>query len=77
MANTTGKTQVDDGVGMDTGAMVERARHGIEDAADRAKRTFDDLDQRLSTAVRERPLVVLGAALGVGYVLGRIFNRLR
>lgn len=77
MANTTGKTQVDDGARIDSGAMVERARHGIEDAAERAKQTFDDLDRRLAVAVQERPLLVLGAALGVGYVIGRIFNRLR
>ena len=33
-------------------------------------------DERLVAYVRERPLVALGAALGLGYVMGRVFSRL-
>lgn len=32
-------------------------------------------DERLVTYVRERPLVALGAALGLGYIVGRVFSR--
>ncbi|MFS8070093.1 MAG: hypothetical protein ACMG6S_27325 [Byssovorax sp.] len=32
-------------------------------------------DERLVAYVRERPLVALGAALGLGYVMGRVFSR--
>lgn len=32
-------------------------------------------DERLVAYVRARPLVALGAALGLGYVVGRVFSR--
>jgi ElaB/YqjD/DUF883 family membrane-anchored ribosome-binding protein len=32
-------------------------------------------DERLVAYVRERPLVALGAALGLGYMMGRVFSR--
>jgi ElaB/YqjD/DUF883 family membrane-anchored ribosome-binding protein len=33
-------------------------------------------DEKLVAFVRERPVAALGAALAVGYVIGRIFSRL-
>lgn len=33
-------------------------------------------DERLVAYVRARPLVTLGAALGLGYILGRVFSRM-
>jgi hypothetical protein len=33
-------------------------------------------DERLKAYVRARPLVALGAALGLGYVVGRVFSRM-
>ena len=33
------------------------------------------LDRELIEKVRERPLVAVGVALGVGYVVGRLFSR--
>ncbi len=32
-------------------------------------------DERLVAFAREQPLVAIGAALGLGYVLGRVFSR--
>lgn len=32
-------------------------------------------DERLVAYVRARPLVALGAALGLGYMMGRVFSR--
>lgn len=32
-------------------------------------------DERLVAYVREQPLVALGVALGVGYLMGRVFSR--
>jgi ElaB/YqjD/DUF883 family membrane-anchored ribosome-binding protein len=74
MANPNGNPQVGT---RDVQEMVERARTEIEDVADRAKRTLDDVDQRLSRTMQENPLLVLGAAVGVGYVIGRLFSRFR
>lgn len=32
-------------------------------------------DERLLAFARKQPLVALGAALGIGYVMGRVFSR--
>lgn len=74
MANQNGSTTTD---GRDIAAMVDQARTKVEDAADRAKATFDTVDRRLSTSMRENPMLVLGAAVGVGYIVGRIFSKIR
>jgi len=74
MANQNGSTQTDS---RDIQAMVDQARTRVEDVADRAKRTMDTVDQRLAVAMRENPMLVLGAAVGVGYVIGRVFSKLR
>ena len=74
MANQNGTTTTD---GRDIQAMVDQARTRVEDVAGRAKATLDTVDRRLSTAMRENPLLVLGCAVGVGYVIGRVFNKIR
>ena len=74
MANQNGSTQIGD---RDINAMVEKARGQIEDYAGDAKRRIDDIDRRVSDAVRDNPLLVLGVAVGVGYMIGRIFSRVR
>jgi ElaB/YqjD/DUF883 family membrane-anchored ribosome-binding protein len=33
------------------------------------------VDEQLVAYVREQPLIAIGAALGLGYVLGRVFSR--
>lgn len=75
MANQNGSTTTTDG--RDIAAMVDQARTRVEDAAGRAKATLDTVDRRLSTAMRENPMLVLGAAVGIGYVVGRIFSKIR
>lgn len=76
MAASNGNTGVNEGT-RDIGAMVERAREQVGDYADTAKRTLDTVDRRLSDGMRENPMVVLGVAVGVGYVIGRIFSKIR
>ena len=74
MANQNGSTHHD---GRDISAMVDQARTRVEDVADRAKRGLDTVDQRLSVVMRENPMLVLGGAVAVGYVIGRVFSKLR
>lgn len=74
MANQNGTTTTE---GRDIGAMVDEARTRVEDFRGRAMNTIDTVDRRLSTAMRENPMLVLGVAVGVGYVVGRIFSKLR
>ena len=42
-------------------ALVQQAKHA---------------DERLVAYVRARPIVALGAALGLGYMMGRVFSRM-
>ena len=37
---------------------------------------LEDLGQQITQFVQERPLAAVGIALGVGFVLGRLFRRL-
>lgn len=74
MPNQNGTTATSE---RDLGAMVDRAREGFEDVTDRAKRTLSTVDRTLETRMRENPILVLGLAVGVGYVIGRIFSRIR
>lgn len=76
MPNRNGTTQVSD-TGRDVAAVVERARDQMEEVAVRAKRTLATVDRTLESKMRENPLLVLGLAVGVGYVIGRIFSRVR
>ena len=36
---------------------------------------FDDLEKRLEARIRERPLVAVFTAFGIGYLLTRLFSR--
>jgi hypothetical protein len=50
----------------------EGARAALPRAMDGVRRA----DDRLVTFVKERPLVAIGAALALGYVLGRVATRI-
>ena len=43
----------------------------VKEQIHRAKAKVEDLDTRLRRIVEDKPLVAVGAALAVGYVLGR------
>ena len=44
-------------------------------AVDQMKEKLQSVDKFLRTAARERPLMTLGVALGIGYLLGRLIGR--
>jgi ElaB/YqjD/DUF883 family membrane-anchored ribosome-binding protein len=67
---------------------TQRAQQLAEDPEDRDQASHDGLqlvpkvvegvkhaDDKLVAFVKERPLVALGAALAVGYVIGRVLTR--
>ena len=67
---------------------MESARHQPENGSileapelkepiDRAKAHLEGLDARFRRIVEDRPLVAVGAALAVGYALGRLLPRRR
>ena len=62
---------------VDVAQMIEGAREQVEEAADRARRAVAKADRALGERMQENPLLVLGIAVGVGYVIGRIFSRYR
>lgn len=74
MANQNGTTTKE---GRDIEHLVERARSQVEDVTGRARGAVETLDQRLATAMRDNPMMVLGVAVGVGYVIGRVFSKVR
>lgn len=55
----------------EVGAAGLHAVGSLPALAERVRRA----DERLVAYVRERPLVALGAALGLGYMFGRVFSR--
>lgn len=75
MANQNGSTTATEG--RDLSAMVDDVRTRAEDIKGRAMDTIDTVDRRLSTAMKENPMLVLGVAVGVGYVVGRVFSKIR
>ena len=75
MPNNNGSTTTDRG--NDIGEMVDRARGNVEDFAGRARDAIQTADRTLQAKMRENPILVLGIAVGVGYVIGRIFSRVR
>jgi ElaB/YqjD/DUF883 family membrane-anchored ribosome-binding protein len=75
MPNNNGSTTSDRGT--DLGEMVDRARGNVEDFAGRARDAIQTADRTLQAKMRDNPLLVLGIAVGVGYVIGRIFSRVR
>ncbi len=74
MPNNNGTTTSDRN---DLGNVVERARDNVEDFAGRARDALQTADRSLQAKMRENPILVLGIAVGVGYVIGRIFSRIR
>ena len=50
-------------------------RPAIERQLARARERFDDLDVQVRKLVEERPLMAVGGALMIGYVLGRLLWR--
>jgi len=56
--------------GMDGGSLLERPE--VRDQLDRMRQQIDDLDAQTRRLVQDRPLVALGAALVLGYALGRL-----
>lgn len=78
MANPNGATETAEArESLDVKKMIEGAREQIGDVADRTRRAVAKADRTLTTKVQENPLLVLGVAVGVGYVIGRIFSRYR
>jgi len=52
---------------------------GVRDLGARTKElqgTLQKANETFVAFVRERPLAALGAAIGIGYVFGRIFRRM-
>jgi hypothetical protein len=49
--------------------------HAVAESMPALVKQVKSADERLVAYVRARPLVALGAALGLGYVVGRVFSR--
>jgi ElaB/YqjD/DUF883 family membrane-anchored ribosome-binding protein len=49
---------------------------GVEEVVPRIVQKVETVDAKLVAFVRERPLLALGTALAVGYLVGRTFSRL-
>jgi len=47
----------------------------LEEQLDRMRSEVEELDVRLRRLVQARPLVAVGVAVAVGYVLGRLLAR--
>ena len=81
MANPNGTTETADPTeareSLDVAKMIEGAREQLGDVAERARRAVAKADRTLVTRVQENPLLMLGIAVGVGYVIGRVFSRYR
>jgi ElaB/YqjD/DUF883 family membrane-anchored ribosome-binding protein len=78
MANPDGATETAEArESLDVAKMIAGAREQIGDVAERTRRAVAKADRTLITKVHENPLLVLGVAVGVGYVVGRIFSRYR
>jgi ElaB/YqjD/DUF883 family membrane-anchored ribosome-binding protein len=60
-------------------AHAEEESNGWEGPAQEAiaqvKDKMESVDKFLRTAARERPLMTLGVALGIGYLIGRLVGR--
>jgi len=53
----------------------EESRHRIRSAADASRQQARDTLSAFEHEVEERPMTSIAAALGVGFVLGRLFDR--
>lgn len=54
---------------------VDQLRAQGEAAIDRVRAGASDLETRLETAIREKPMTSLGVAIGVGFVLAMLTRR--
>lgn len=58
--------------------LEQRAEHGVHVTASGAERLAErlhDVDDRVRGFVSDRPLIAIGAALGVGYLVGKLVSR--
>jgi len=54
---------------------AEQVQSTIEDAKRQAEELADQADDWLRTMVRERPFAMVAAAVGAGFLIGRLFSR--
>jgi ElaB/YqjD/DUF883 family membrane-anchored ribosome-binding protein len=50
-------------------------RPEVKEQVERVRGLVEDVDGRVRNVVQDRPLVAVGAALAVGYVMGRLLAR--
>ncbi len=50
-------------------------RPELKEKVERVRGQLDELDAQVRRTVQERPLVAVGVALALGYVLGRLLAR--
>jgi hypothetical protein len=50
--------------------------HQVEAGVDKARAEIDQIDEQVRAFVRERPVMAVLSAVGIGYVVARIFSRL-
>jgi ElaB/YqjD/DUF883 family membrane-anchored ribosome-binding protein len=63
-----------------TGERIERSipileRPEIKQRVERVRGLVEQVDGRVRTIVHDRPMVAVGAALGFGYLMGRLLGR--
>ena len=54
---------------------AKRASDAVEAAGERVRTTATEAIDSLENEIRQRPLVVLGAAFGIGLLIGRLLRR--
>jgi len=54
---------------------TQKVQATIEDAKRHAEELADQADDWLREMVRERPFAMVAAAVGAGFVIGRLFSR--
>lgn len=64
-----------DGVGHTVGDVASRAKAGVRDAAERVQERAGDYSRQSRQMVIGHPLRSMGAALGVGVVIGLLLSR--
>ena len=68
--------------GIDTDGQVFGADHEgplmdrAQEVAARVRQRLQPVDEFIGAQVKERPLVVLGVAVGLGYLAGRLIRRI-
>ena len=64
----------------ETGDRIERSipildRPEVKQQVERVRGLVEQVDGRVRTVVQDRPMVAVGAALGFGYLMGRLLGR--